>query len=126
MLSYASQLPTEDPDLELDDCDELHGGGAIGAGFKSRSQNRSQNRGNRPYVYEQDDEGGDNGSPDVDLQDYYEVGSNSRNGGSKNGAVGADGTDGYNLEMVSAPTCFIYITAFKKSFLFDGLSVHFV
>lgn len=91
LLSYASQLPTEDPDL--DDDEEVHG--ATGSGFKNTNGPWSD-RG-RPYVYGEED--GDGDGPG---EGYYDVGSNSRNGGGSNGKnAGVDGTDEYNVEMVS-------------------------
>lgn len=96
MLSYASQLPTEDPDL--DDDEEVHGSasGATGSGFKNTNGPWSD-RG-RPYVYGQDD--GDGDGPG---EGFYDVGSAFRgsNGGGNGKNAGVDGTDEYNVEMVS-------------------------
>lgn len=78
----------------MDDDDEVHG--ATGGGFKQRSPGPWSDRG-RPYVY------GDDDNDEPGGEGYYDVGANSRNGGGSNGRnAGADGTDGYDIELVSA------------------------
>ena len=77
----------------------MHGSasGATGSGFKNTNGPWSD-RG-RPYVYGEEDGDGPG-------EGYYDVGSNSRGGGGGGGSngrnAGADGTDEYNVEMVSA------------------------